>query len=192
MRILDVATEHFARFGYRRASIGEIARDAGVGKGTLYLYFDSKQTLLVAAVSREKLSLVPKITELYTLPASEQLEAFLNITLRFVLEAPLTSALLRGDRELEAAFSEMKSAIPNAEEDLERGDEMMLGLLAGAAPHLSEATQRKLVPMIGAIARLPAHLSSMDGLSTGMSNEEFARTYAKVLARGIAALEDAS
>src|SRR5437867_3701864 len=34
-RILAVAEERFAAFGYRRTGIGEIARDAGVAPGTL-------------------------------------------------------------------------------------------------------------------------------------------------------------
>ena len=49
--ILEIATEHFARFGYRRANVGDIAREAGIGKGSLYLHFDSKHTLLLAAVA---------------------------------------------------------------------------------------------------------------------------------------------
>lgn len=188
-RILDAATDHFARYGYRRASIGEIARDAGVGKGTLYLYFESKQALLMAAVSREKFGLVGLIAEVYALPAEQQLEAFLQVSLLFALEAPLSSALMRGDRELEAVFTDMQGSGQITEEDHARGDAFMAHLVLGAAPHLSEAMAVKIGHMIAAIARLPAHLSTMDGLSTGMTNEEFARFFSKVLARGVAALE---
>lgn len=189
LRILDAATDHFARFGYRRASIGEIARDAGVGKGTLYLYFDSKQTLLVAAVSREKLALVPVVEAVYALPESEQLEAFIKATLLFVLESPLSSALLRGDRELDAVFADLQSSNAINPNDRSRGDAMMVGLISGAAPMLGEAQKLELAHMLSAILRLPAHLSTTEGLSTGMSNEEFSATYAKILAKGIAALE---
>lgn len=189
LRILEVATDHFVRFGFRRASVGEIARDAGLGKGTLYLYFDSKQTLLVAAVSREKLALVPKMKEVYALPKEEQLEAFLRVSLLFTLESPLSSALIRGDRELDSVFAELQATQTISPKDVEQGLVMMVDLISGAAPGLSEAQQRALASMLSAIARLPAHLSATDGLSTGMSNEAFASLYAKILARGVAALE---
>ena len=38
-RILSVATRHFARFGYRKTSLGDVARELGVVKGALYYYF---------------------------------------------------------------------------------------------------------------------------------------------------------
>ena len=40
---MDVATSHFVRFGYRKANIAEIAIDAGIGKGTVYLHFENKK-----------------------------------------------------------------------------------------------------------------------------------------------------
>ena len=33
--LIKVATDHFVRFGYRRANIAEIALGAGIGKGTI-------------------------------------------------------------------------------------------------------------------------------------------------------------
>ena len=53
-RILDAATRQFIAHGYRKASVDEIARDAGIAKGTLYLYYRTKAELLVHAVTREK------------------------------------------------------------------------------------------------------------------------------------------
>ena len=37
-RILDAARRHFARFGFRKASLSEIAAELGVVKGALYYY----------------------------------------------------------------------------------------------------------------------------------------------------------
>ncbi|MCY1014609.1 TetR/AcrR family transcriptional regulator [Pyxidicoccus sp. MSG2] len=48
--ILDAAGEIFVRFGFKKASVEEIARRAGVGKGTIYLYFESKEALFEACV----------------------------------------------------------------------------------------------------------------------------------------------
>ena len=43
--ILDAALEVFGEQGYARARLEEVAQRAGVSKGTVYLYFDSKETL---------------------------------------------------------------------------------------------------------------------------------------------------
>jgi TetR/AcrR family fatty acid metabolism transcriptional regulator len=47
-RILQAATRVFARKGYFGARVSEIARRAGVADGTIYLYFKSKEDILVA------------------------------------------------------------------------------------------------------------------------------------------------
>jgi AcrR family transcriptional regulator len=49
-QILDGATAVFLEKGFDAASMGEIARAAGVSKGTLYVYFDDKQALFDAIV----------------------------------------------------------------------------------------------------------------------------------------------
>lgn len=51
-RILQVAKAHFERFGFRRARVEDIAREAGIAKGAVYLEFPSKEVLLEAVVSR--------------------------------------------------------------------------------------------------------------------------------------------
>lgn len=43
--ILDAAYAVFGEHGFARAKLDDVARRAGVSKGTLYLYFDSKETL---------------------------------------------------------------------------------------------------------------------------------------------------
>jgi AcrR family transcriptional regulator len=48
--ILNAAGEIFARYGFKKASVEEIARRAGVGKGTIYLYFENKEALFEAII----------------------------------------------------------------------------------------------------------------------------------------------
>src|SRR5258708_6943771 len=54
-QILDGARKVFMDLGFDGASIGEIARSAGVSKGTLYVYFDDKNRLFEAIVEEEAL-----------------------------------------------------------------------------------------------------------------------------------------
>lgn len=50
-RILDSARDVFFRDGFMRANLDEVAEKAGVAKGTLYRYFESKADLYVAVLT---------------------------------------------------------------------------------------------------------------------------------------------
>ncbi|MDQ2827925.1 MAG: TetR/AcrR family transcriptional regulator [Chloroflexota bacterium] len=49
--VLDAALLIFARYGYRKASVEDVARAADISRPGLYLYFPSKQDLFRAAVT---------------------------------------------------------------------------------------------------------------------------------------------
>ena len=49
-KVLEGAEQVFGRDGFHRASIVDITRTAGVGQGTFYLYFPSKEALFVELV----------------------------------------------------------------------------------------------------------------------------------------------
>src|SRR5471032_1665885 len=55
-QILDGARKVFMDLGFDGASMGEIARAAGVSKGTLYVYFAGKNRLFEAIVEEETLA----------------------------------------------------------------------------------------------------------------------------------------
>ncbi len=57
--ILDAALAEFAAHGFADARIEDIARGAGVSKGTVYLYYPTKQALFEALVRRD---IGPRIT----------------------------------------------------------------------------------------------------------------------------------
>src|SRR5689334_13572910 len=52
-QILDGARAVFLSQGFDAASMGEIARAAGVSKGTLYVYFKSKEELFESIVHQQ-------------------------------------------------------------------------------------------------------------------------------------------
>ncbi len=53
-QILEGAHRVFMELGFDAASMGAIARAAGVSKGTLYVYFDSKEALFSATIADER------------------------------------------------------------------------------------------------------------------------------------------
>ena len=52
-QIIEVARELFHKFGFKKVSMDEIAREAGVTKKTIYRYFDSKEALLKYFIQEE-------------------------------------------------------------------------------------------------------------------------------------------
>ncbi|WP_027487846.1 TetR/AcrR family transcriptional regulator [Allorhizobium undicola] len=53
-QIIDGAKRAFMKFGFDAASMNDITREAGVSKGTIYVYFQNKEDLFSALIEREK------------------------------------------------------------------------------------------------------------------------------------------
>ncbi|HLV81309.1 MAG TPA: TetR/AcrR family transcriptional regulator [Chthonomonadaceae bacterium] len=51
-RILDAAERLLARFGYRKMTLDDLAREAGIGRRTLYLYFPGKEEITLCSIDR--------------------------------------------------------------------------------------------------------------------------------------------
>ena len=52
--IIDAAVKVIAEYGYHNAQVSKIAKEANVADGTIYLYFDSKEDILIS-LFREKM-----------------------------------------------------------------------------------------------------------------------------------------
>jgi TetR/AcrR family fatty acid metabolism transcriptional regulator len=91
-RILDAAVRVFAKKGFHATRVSEVAKAAGVADGTIYLYFKSKDELLVSLFEDR----VEKLLEFLEteLPRAEGAPA----KLRRVIEIQL--GLLDGERDL--------------------------------------------------------------------------------------------
>ncbi len=61
--ILDMATLVFAEFGYRQTDVQVIADRLGVGKGTIYRYFPTKEALFLQTVDRGMQRLSERIAQ---------------------------------------------------------------------------------------------------------------------------------
>lgn len=181
-RILEAASQHFARFGYRRANIGDIAKDAGVGKGTVYLHFKNKKDLLLACLSKEKEQLVPELESVMAQPAEQQLEAYLKTILHFSLKAPLGRALLRGDREIEALVDDLGSEM--MDQNRGQGAALVSTFIEPLAPHLTETEREELAAVMNVMGYLCAHLDEPAVL--GIQVDRFVQLLAGLITRGVA------
>src|SRR5262245_64581693 len=84
-RILDAATAVFAERDFHRVQVSEVASRAGVGKGTVYLYFPTKDDLHRVALqaSLERLAADVETAASAAGPVDETLEAIVLGILRF-------------------------------------------------------------------------------------------------------------
>ena len=84
-RILDAARGVFFRDGFVKANLDEVAEVAGVAKGTLYRYFESKAEMYVALLSADGEIFVAKMRESVadkTLPPDERIRLVSRFYLR--------------------------------------------------------------------------------------------------------------
>jgi AcrR family transcriptional regulator len=63
-QILDGAMRVFMRQGFDASSMNDITREAGVSKGTLYVYFKNKEDLFAAIIQRKKSLVYGKLREI--------------------------------------------------------------------------------------------------------------------------------
>ena len=102
-RVLAAARACFGEAGFAGATVGAIARRAGVSNGLLYRFFRSKEHLfevVLGEILRDWVrAMVPRDAAHES--ASEALEGMFRRSVEFCRRHPLLPALLRGDRELQ-------------------------------------------------------------------------------------------
>jgi AcrR family transcriptional regulator len=99
VRILDAAEALLVAFGYRKLTIDEVAARAGIGKGTVYLYWPSKRELCAAVLTRDSARrLAEHLDALVADPAEAQLHRMLRRTFLQAMHGPLARALATADR----------------------------------------------------------------------------------------------
>ncbi|NTU51143.1 MAG: TetR/AcrR family transcriptional regulator [Candidatus Aminicenantes bacterium] len=62
--ILDAVDALLAKFGYRKMTMEDVARQVGIGKGTIYLHFPSKEELVLSHIDRIGETVILKLQEL--------------------------------------------------------------------------------------------------------------------------------
>jgi len=106
--ILDAAGRMVERYGYRKTTMSDIAREAGVGKATLYLYFESKQDLALAYVDRLADRVLQALRRLAAepAPAAERLCRMLRLRVASAL-----AAVRNMTQSLDDLFAEMRAQL---------------------------------------------------------------------------------
>ncbi|GAA5150507.1 TetR/AcrR family transcriptional regulator [Pseudonocardia eucalypti] len=100
-RILDATAELVLRWGSKRVTIEEVAKRAGIGKGTVYLHFESRAWLFMCVLMRESLELMDQLAgEIERNPAALLPDEQARLTFLEVQRRPLLLAMFSRDGEL--------------------------------------------------------------------------------------------
>lgn len=193
-RVLAAATELFTQHGYRRVSVGEIARRAQVAKGTVYLYYPTKAALLVHAIVAEKRRYLLRTRPLLEsdLDPRERLRAWIRLTFELAQEMPLVAKLLQGDREVLLVLDELDAGL---RESLHTTRETFFGDLirAAAAPlELSPEEVRDRGRLLATLLYSAGTSFFDERARNGLSLDRFAEVLADTIVDGIAAPSAAS
>ncbi|MET8630806.1 TetR/AcrR family transcriptional regulator [Kitasatospora sp. NPDC004669] len=128
-RILDITADLLMAHGYRKVTIDDVAGRAGVGKGTVYLHWKTREALFWGVLQREALRLFDHLLEALTkepemaLPHRLMRTIFMELTHR-----PLVKALLLADPVLLGSLASDDSVRAAQQELAENTD--LLKLLA--------------------------------------------------------------
>ena len=62
--LLGSASKMFSRYGYRKTTVEDIAKEAGVGKGTVYLHFENKEEIFLEVVKKHAITMLGELRNL--------------------------------------------------------------------------------------------------------------------------------
>lgn len=100
-RILDAARQLILHYGYDKTTVSDIAREAGVSKGAIYLHFSSKEALLDALIEHDMQQYTADI--MAAMEADGTAWSFVSIyqiSLGLLRNYPMVMALVRDDGRL--------------------------------------------------------------------------------------------
>lgn len=146
--ILEAAVKTFARTGYHRTRVADIAHEAGVADGTVYIYFKNKEDVLISLFQDLMIRFVDELqSELVQCQdANEKLALIINYHLTTLANKPdqakVTQIELRQiDQTINAGISKpLMSYFQLIEEVIDEGKEQNL-----YRQNLNTRTARKVV-----------------------------------------------
>ena len=119
-RILDAAAELILRWGYKKTTIDDIAKQAGVAKGTIYLHWKTREDLFAALIVREDLKLAEDMKQrIASDPEGSTLRGFVKHTTLALMENPLMKALLLNDTDMLGELASRESSSSTYPERIE-------------------------------------------------------------------------
>ena len=110
-RILDAAASLLQRWGYRRFTMDDVANEAGIGKGTIYLHWRTREELFKAVLNREVAGLLGELRcAIERDPRNALPDRLGAIYFKIVVQRPLVRAVFSMDRDVLGKFYQLERA----------------------------------------------------------------------------------
>jgi AcrR family transcriptional regulator len=120
-RILDAAGELMLRWGYNKTTIDDIARYAGVAKGTIYLHWKTREDLFTALMKREYIRLAEDLQRrIASDPEGGTLRGITKHSMLATMKNPLMKAVLLRDTDLLGEWTRKEYTSPSFSEQLDQ------------------------------------------------------------------------
>jgi AcrR family transcriptional regulator len=186
--ILDAADQLLARYGYRKMTIDDLAREAGIGKGTVYLHFRSKEDVVLSHLDRIVNRVMARLTSIAASdarPAAKLREMLVaRVMVRFDGVQHYTESISEVLRDLRAPMLQRREGYFEEEAKVLSGV-LREGQRAGAfRRHEALATARTLI--LASNSLLPFSLSTQE-LGKRREVEQAASRIADLVLEGLLA-----
>jgi AcrR family transcriptional regulator len=100
-RILDSAAELLLRWGYKRVTIDDVAAQAGIGKGTVYLHYRTREELFFSVIMREQAAATDELIEAVRRdPREALLHRLIRLKYLSAMRRPILRAVIAADPEI--------------------------------------------------------------------------------------------
>jgi AcrR family transcriptional regulator len=98
-KIFDAALRVFAQKGYHNATIDEIAALSGVGKGSVYRYFKSKEDLLTQLLTEHYENIIGRISQIFSREHDvlKQIREMIAVWVKFIEENYIVYQLIQSE-----------------------------------------------------------------------------------------------
>lgn len=108
--ILETALKRFNRFGFKKTTIEEIANDARIAKGTIYLYFDNKTDIYKKLVEEELRTFTAQFSNIISdeVGVGEKIRKLFYITVDYYSNNNFLMSTLVGDDEMVLPYVAME------------------------------------------------------------------------------------
>jgi AcrR family transcriptional regulator len=181
-RILDAAAALLVRYGYRKTTIDDVAAEAGVGKGTIYLHWKDKNQLFRAAIARASEQVTSDVLErIAGDPEGGQFHRVWTHGMLALLGNPLLSALMRGQSDI---FQGLISSFDSETIDLLYGNaEEHISQLQHAGLIRSDLPVPLITYLMGALKIGVIHSAELAGPERQPSMEQLAEGISDLMRR---------
>ncbi len=182
-RILEAAAELIVRWGYKKTTVDDIAKQAGVAKGTIYLHWKTREELFKAVLIHEELELMEDLKQrIASDPEGATLHGMLKHATLATMKRPIWKAVMTRDTEMLGTLLQDETAIQRSIENFK----IYFNVLHEQGLIRSDLDMKQLMYLVNAItvgfllidSFLPEEFKVADEMAADLLADTIKRTFA--------------